>query len=291
MADVALLLRGSAEAPVLAAQLAFHLAIGVERIYVVPTERASSEAAGPAWTDERVVVASSLAEARAAALECDWLIEADSGEFWWPRAGSLVELLEAIPSRYHTVNAFTRPLVVETHDDGDPAAHAVAREAGGATAASTRPLHRAAMGRWLMGSQELPRPGDPLRSWYPVEVLILPPAGRSTWSPDAIEAGIAAGAVVRDTRLRDALKPLRSDELATSLYRLPQAGEQLTLSVPSLVDEARYAVDVARCGESEPEAIRGQLAQLEARLAALESGGWRRIARGFARRGGRDQSS
>ena len=59
--------------------------------------------------------------ARLAATEhgADWVINGDADEFWWPRGGSLPEVLAAVPRRYGIAQSFVRHFV-PVADDGRP---------------------------------------------------------------------------------------------------------------------------------------------------------------------------
>ena len=48
--------------------------------------------------------------ARLAATEhgADWVVNSDVDEFWWPRGGSLPDVLGSIPRRYGIVQSFVR---------------------------------------------------------------------------------------------------------------------------------------------------------------------------------------
>jgi hypothetical protein len=103
----------------------------------------------------------------------DWVIDARPGEFWWPRAESLKDVLAPIPPRYTTVQALVREFTDETH-------RRTVNEQKEAGRTLLRPVRRADRdGRTV-----------PLRAWYPLEVLTLVPGGKGT---------------IEDTRLRDAI--------------------------------------------------------------------------------------
>jgi hypothetical protein len=85
-------LRAAGDAELLQAQRAFHLAAGVDAI-VDPAEIATAETG--------------------------WIIPAAPGEFWWPRGGSLREVLAAIPAEYDVVQALVRPFVTPEAAAGD----------------------------------------------------------------------------------------------------------------------------------------------------------------------------
>jgi len=150
----------------------------------------------------------------------------------------------------------------------------------------------------------------PLRGWYPIEVLHFPfrdleqaalkhrkadahAAGKQRsgyfqrWSvapgdePDESEfagllvddeelaKGLAAGVLVEDIRLRDALRSL--SDPATESFRLPDGDTPgLDLRPPSLVDDARYAADVAVLDDANLVRTQRRLDELERRLRELE---------------------
>jgi len=73
-----------------------------------------------------------------------------------------------------------------------------------------------------------------------------------------IEEGVAAGRLVVDTRLRDALRGIADGNVP------------LSFELPSLVDEATYAVEAATLGEADVVRLQRRLDTLEERLAAIE---------------------
>jgi len=73
-----------------------------------------------------------------------------------------------------------------------------------------------------------------------------------------VEDGVAAGRLVVDTRLRDALRELES------------GAASLEFPLPTLVDEATYAVEAAVLGEADVVRLQRRLDTLEERLAAIE---------------------
>jgi hypothetical protein len=163
----------------------------------------------------------------------------------------------------------------------------------------------------------------PLRGWYPIEVLHFPirtraqfehkatyygsgegvrfheahrvahervSAGRegeafeTLWlDDDELERGLASGSLVRDERLRDALRsfargapvPAQGAEFA-----LPGDGPRpLRFPQPTVVDDVAYAVDAAVLGEADLVRAQRRLDELEARLATLERRPARRLGR------------
>jgi hypothetical protein len=144
-------------------------------------------------------------------------------------------------------------------------------------------------------------PFDPLRGWYPVEVFHFPLRSpeqaihkaelqgtafeRIERSPTAyhanmfralregtmdryyeslvvsdeeVQRGVAEGRLVVDTRLRDALRQLEAG-----------AGP-LTFPLPTLVEDAAYAVEAAVLGEADVVRLQRRLDTLERRLLSLE---------------------
>ncbi|HXF98347.1 MAG TPA: glycosyltransferase family 2 protein [Gaiellaceae bacterium] len=183
------------EADVVDAQLAYHLAAGVD--FVVATDNRSRD--GTTEVLERYAQEGRLhlireegddlrqsewvtRMARLAATDfgADWVLNADADEFWWPQAASLKEILEAVPARFGVVRGAWRNFVPRpgggffaermtvrfcrpTFEDHPLGTH-------------FKSVHRAApdvrVGR---GNHEAFAPGlHPLRGWYPIEILHFP---------------------------------------------------------------------------------------------------------------------
>jgi glycosyl transferase family 2 len=79
-------------------------------------------------------------------------------------------------------------------------------------------------------------------------------------SDEELEHGIAEGRLVVDTRLRDALREVATQSDATSL----------TFALPTLVEDAVYAVEAAVLGEADVVRLQRRLDVLERRLLSLE---------------------
>ena len=163
----------------------------------------------------------------------DWLIESEPNEFWWPRSGSLRETVQRVPDGVDVVEAVTRLLVGSDH------------------------MYR--VREWgAVGRKRISRVGGgdrALRGWYPIEVLVV--TGEAVDDRELVGA-LAAGTIVEDTRLRDAL--------AAS-----ERGVAPTFAPPSILDDAQLAGDVAALGDADIVAARRRLDELEERVAAVES--------------------
>jgi hypothetical protein len=89
-----------------------------------------------------------------------------------------------------------------------------------------------------------------------------------------LERGVSEGRLVVDTRLRDALRQLRftaDDSSASgSAFALPGETSHLEFPIPTLVDEATYAVEATVLGEADVVRLQRRLDTLEGRLASLE---------------------
>jgi Glycosyl transferase family 2 len=111
----------------------------------------------------------------------DWVVNSDVDEFWWPRDGSLREVLGSVPSRFGLVQGLWRHFVLRP-ETGEPVfERMVVRRRPSSDETSTyvpafKAIHRAdphvrvgrgnhkAFGKGLV----------PLRDWVPLEVLHFP---------------------------------------------------------------------------------------------------------------------
>jgi hypothetical protein len=179
--------------------LAFHFAAGVDLVIV--TDHASTDGTedvlarhelegrvltirepdGPFRQREWVTRMARLAAADHGA---DWVINSDVDEFWWPRGGTVREVLRSIPRRYGLVQSFVRHFV-PVPDDGRPfeermtfrlAPQAPINDPRSPWRPFRKVVHRAHPAAELVeGSHSVGGTGFlPMRGWYPLEVLHFP---------------------------------------------------------------------------------------------------------------------
>jgi hypothetical protein len=184
------------EADIVDAQLAFHLNAGVD--FVVATDNRSTDAT----TDilERYERAGRLhliresgddmrqaewvtrmARLAATELDADWVINSDADEFWWPRGGSLKDVLETIPLRYGVVRGCWRHFLPRPEGAEHFAERMTVRMCAPAFPgdketifhAHQKVAHRAAPDVEIeSGNHNASGIGlEPLRGWHPIEVL------------------------------------------------------------------------------------------------------------------------
>jgi hypothetical protein len=184
------------EADIVDAQIAFHLHAGVD--FVIATDNRSQD--GTTEILERYERTGHLLllredgldmrqdewvtrMARLAATDhgADWVINADADEFWWPRSGSLKDVLAAIPERYGLVRGCWRHFL--------PRPPAAALFSERMTVRLCRPAHPGDKQTIFHAHQKVAHRADPqvsvepgnhdamgvrlapLRSWHPLEVL------------------------------------------------------------------------------------------------------------------------
>jgi Glycosyl transferase family 2 len=194
------------EADVIDAQVAFHLNAGID--FVIATDNNSQDGtAGILETYRRAGVLHLIHEpseglrqgewvtrmARMAAKDfrADWVINTDADEFWWPRGGSLKDVLAAVPDRFGILRAFWRSFVPRPDDGAFFADRMTARLSQHAPindpTSFYRPVikvaHRAdphvIVGR---GNHSLYESSFvPLTTWHPIEVLHFPLRSRAQW--------------------------------------------------------------------------------------------------------------
>lgn len=186
------------EADIIDEQISFHLAAGVD--FVIATDHDSTDGTTEILEKyARQNVLRILREtshekrqaewvtrmARIAAVEygADWVINSDADEFWFPRGGTLKEVLAAIPSSFGIVSTFIQPFLPQP-GAGSFAERLTVRltplapinDPSGSFRASTRFLHRGAPDV-VIGTGNATVRSDQLHSlglWAPVEVLHFP---------------------------------------------------------------------------------------------------------------------
>lgn len=195
-------LRVRDEADVVDAQIAYHLNAGVD--FVVATDHRSVDGTAEILEsyarDGYVHViretgeemhegdwATRMARVAAAEFGADWVISSDADEFWWPRGGSLKEVLESVPSRYGIVQALLRQFVPRPDDGSFFADRMVSRVSGSAPINDPSSLFRPNLKAIHRGDPDVKLSAGahtllesrliPLRGWYPVELLHFPIRG------------------------------------------------------------------------------------------------------------------
>ena len=194
------------EVDVIDAQLAFHLNAGVD--YVIATDNNSQDGTTEILEEyEREGVVHLIREpaeglrqgewvtrmARLAAVEfgADWVINSDADEFWWPRGGSLKEVLAAVPDHFGIVQGFWRSFVPRPDDGSLFAERMTARLSQNAPIndptsfyrPSIKVAHRAdpnvivGRGNHALAGSDF----STLTTWHPIEVLHVPLRSRAQW--------------------------------------------------------------------------------------------------------------
>ncbi len=184
------------EADVVDAQLAHHLAAGVD--FVVATDNRSTD--GTTEILERYAAdgvlhlireggddlrqsewVTRMARMAAADFGADWVVNADADEFWWPEGESLREVLAAVPQHFGVVRGAWRNFM--PRPDGDPffaermtVRYCVPSFHPHPLSTHSKSVHRGALDvRVGRGNHEAFGDGlVPLRGWYPFEILHFP---------------------------------------------------------------------------------------------------------------------
>jgi hypothetical protein len=236
------------EADVIGDQVAFHLDAGAD--FVIATDNNSRDGTTeileryeregklhlirePAEGLRQGEWVTRMARLAATDFGADWVINTDADEFWWPRGGSLKDLLAAVPRRYGIVNAFWRSFVPRPDDDASFAERMTARLSQHAPindpTSFYRPVikvaHRAdpdvvvARGNHAL----LDSPLLALLTWHPLEVLHFPLRSRAQWmrkvelQGDAFTKHIERAGTGYHLKSYDALRAGRIDEQYESL--------------------------------------------------------------------------
>jgi Glycosyl transferase family 2 len=187
------------EADIVDAQIAFHLHAGVD--FVIATDNGSLDGTTEileAYARQGVLHlirepeldmrqeewVTHMARLAASDFEADWVLNSDADEFWWPRGGTLPEVLATIPPRYGVVRCLWR------HFAPRPDTHSLFAERMTVRLTLSHPwndpanpfnvnqkiVHRAdpeVIVAW--GNHDVSAAGLlPLGGWHPIEVLHFP---------------------------------------------------------------------------------------------------------------------
>ena len=194
------------EGDVIDAQVAFHLNAGVD--FVIATDNNSRDGTTEileAYARDGVLHliresaeglrqgewVTRMARLAATEYEADWVINTDADEFWWPRGGSLQEVLAAVPDSYGVVQAFWRSFVPRPDDGSFFAERMTVRLSQLAPindpTSFYRPVvkvaHRAdPQVTVARGNHALASSGQrTLTTWHPIEVMHFPLRSRAQW--------------------------------------------------------------------------------------------------------------
>ena len=338
------------EADVVDAQIAFHLHAGVD--FVIATDNRSQdgtteileryERAGflhlirePSDQMRQSEWVTHMARLAATDFGADWVLNTDADEFWWPRGGTLGDVLETVPERYGVVRGCWRHFLPRPEDEAvffaERMTVRLGRPAFPGDKATIFHAHQKVAHRAIpevtveAGNHNALGPGlDPVRAWHPIEVLHfsfrsvsqLMRKGKGAWlrtegyeptlhqlllddalragrledfyasfavTDEALERGVRDGSLAVDTRLRDALRALRTED---GSLRPPDPGAESPLSFPrpDVREDALYAGEAAVLVDIDG-VVRAErrVDAVEERLAALERGPLSRLHR-LARR-------
>jgi hypothetical protein len=245
------------EADVIDDQVAFHLNAGAD--FVIATDNNSRDGTTaiferyardgvlhlirePAEGLRQGEWVTRMARLAATKYGADWVINADADEFWWPRGGSLKEVLGAVPQQYGIVQGFWRSFV-PWPDDGQPfaermtarlAQHAPINDPSSFYRPVVKVAHRGdphvtvARGNHALADSAF----RTLTTWHPIEVLHFPLRSREQWmrkvelQGDAFTKHIERSGTGYHLKGYDALQRGRIDEQHASLVVDDAALEQ-----------------------------------------------------------------
>ena len=285
------------EADVVEACLRHHLALGID--HVIATDHRSQDGTAEILerfagegsltllresgeTLEQAAWVTRMARLAATGHGADWVLNVDADELWWPRAGSLHDVLAAVPPRFGAVRGVWRHFVPRP-GGGDVFERMVVRRRASTDLADPfhaqiKVAHRGAADVVVSkGNHDAEGTGLRLiREWFPFEVLHFPIRSRAQLerkyritaeaegrrddprvarhvratldrlAADGVD-GLWEAIVVDDGRLADGLAEgsLVRDTRVRDLLRARAAGNATaTMPPPTLTDDADLAEDV-----------------------------------------------
>jgi hypothetical protein len=308
------------EEDILDEQISFHLAAGVD-FFVVTDHDSRDRTRSILERYERQGVLYMLRESgrekrqskwvtrmarmAGARFGADWVVNSDADEFWWPRGGTLKDVLARIPDRFDVLHTFVRPFL-PLPGEGPFAERLTLRLASAAAINSpvgtfrvnTRLVHRAradvvvGFGNATVRAPRLVH----LHGWSPIEVFHFPIRSAAQFERKFRTKYETAGGRQRaDTRrVIDALRnglPLRElyeevcvdddivrrgldngsfardTRLRDALRTLAAESTGLGFPAPRTAEDAAYAVDGAVLYEGELVRLQRRVDELALRVA------------------------
>jgi Glycosyl transferase family 2 len=317
------------EADIIDAHVAFHLNAGVDLILAIDngSDDATTEILESYARDGRLELTrddgeldqakwvTGLARRAATDFGADWVINGDADEFYWPRGGTLKEVLSAVPAGYGGVRGMLRNFAPRPHGDDFFAERMTVRvcnpglEDNSPYSPRFKAMHRGDpdVSVFWGSNRALSRGLDPLAGWYPIDVLHFPirsleqcrdkfvrwyeiaPSRFRTAAYDADQRGAMRefyeAHVVDDEALAKGIADgtLAIDTRLRDALRSLRAEPSRPLTFSDDAVDAAYLTELAILEDGDPQAHAHRKAEdLDARLAAIEQSHIKAFMRRFA---------
>jgi hypothetical protein len=305
------------EADIIDAHVAFHLNAGVDLILAIDngSDDATTEILESYARDGRLELTrddgeldqakwvTGLARRAATDFGADWVINSDADEFYWPRGGTLKEVLSAVPAGYGGVRGMLRNFVPRPHGDDFFAERMTVRvcnpglEDNSPYSPRFKAMHRGDpdVSVFWGSNRALSRGLDPLAGWYPIDVLHFPirsleqcrdkfvrwyeiaPSRFRTAAYDADQRGAMRefyeAHVVDDEALAKGIADgtLAIDTRLRDALRSLRVEPSRPLTFSEDAVDAAYLTELALLEDGDPHAhVQRKTEDLEARLAKME---------------------
>ena len=305
------------EEDILDAHLAFHLNAGVDFVIAIDngSDDGTTEILESYARDGHVELTrddgeldqaewvTGLARRAATDFGADWVINSDADEFYWPRGGTLKDVLSAVPAQYGGVRGMLRNFAPRPHG-GDFFAEQMTVRVCNPGAEDNSPysprfkaMHRGDPDVEVFwgSNRAISRGLDPLSGWYPIDVLHFPirsleqcrdkflrwyaiaPSRFRTAAYDADQRGAMRefyeSYVVDDEALGRGLADgtLAIDTRLRDALRSLRAEPSRPLAFSDDAVDAAYLTELAILEDGDPHAhVQRKTEDLEARLAVME---------------------
>ena len=306
------------EEDILDAHLSFHRAAGVDLVLAIDNGSCdtSTEILESYASDGYVELTrddgkldqaewvTGLARRAATEFGADWVINSDADEFYWPRGGTLKEVLSAVPAQYGGVRGMLRNFAPRPHGNDFFAERMTVRVCNPGAEDNTpysprfKAMHRGDpnVDVFWGSNRAMSRGLDPLSGWYPIDVLhfqirsleqcrdkllrwyAIAPSRFRTAAYNADQRGAMRefyeSYVVDDEALEKGLAngSLAIDTRLRDALRSLRAEPSRPLRFSDDTVDAAYLTELALLEDGDPHAhVQRKTEDLEARLAAIEA--------------------